>query len=202
MRRSRRGRPRNAPSRDARRDQLLAAAITAIRRDGPTISMARIAQEAGLTKPVVYDHFGDRAGLATAIAQHTTEELMSRIADSLTASEGLENAIRSTLATFVDFAEREPELFAFLLHPGGSKNPNAEIHALIQSFAGYIEPLAALELEPAGIAPGEVALRVRAILGLSYTTVDWWLREGRDDFTSHGIVERLTALVMAILEAG
>ncbi len=201
MRRSRRGRPRNAPSRDARRDELLAAAITAIRRDGPTISMARIAAEAGLTKPVVYAHFGDRAGLAAAIAQHTTEDLMARIAGSLSAADGLEDTIRSTLATFVDFAEREPELFAFLLHPGGSRTPNAEIHSLIQTFAAYIEPLASLELEPAGVSAAEVSLRVRAILGLAYTTVDWWLREGRDEFTSHGIVERLTSLVMAILEA-
>lgn len=161
--------------------------------------MARIAAEAGVTKPVLYAHFGGRAGLAEAIAQHTTDELVSRLSGSLTGTEGLRSSIRSTLATFVDFVEREPQLFSFLLHPGGSRTPDAGIHSLIESVAGHIEPLVALELEPAGISPGEVSLRVRAVLGLSYTTVDWWLREGRDDFTSHGIVERLATLVMAVL---
>jgi AcrR family transcriptional regulator len=201
LRRPRRGRPRNAPSRDARRDELLAAAITAIRRDGPTTSMAAIAAEAGLSKPVVYAHFGDRAGLAAAIARHTAEELTERIAGSVATGNGLEPAIRATLATFVDFSEREPELFSFLLHPGGSHTPDAELHSLIETFAAYLEPPAATGLEPLGVPAAEVSLRVRAVLGLAYTTVDWWRREGRDEFTAHGIVERLTSLVMAVLEA-
>jgi AcrR family transcriptional regulator len=189
VRRSRRGRPRNAPSRADRRDELLTAAITAIRRDGPTTSMAAIAAEAGLSKPVVYAHFGDRAGLAAAIA------------GSVAGGDDLEPAIRATLATFVDFSEREPELFSFLLHPGGSHAPDAELHSLIETFAAYLEPPATTGLEPLGVPAAEVSLRVRAVLGLAYTTVDWWRREGRDEFTAHGIVERLTSLVMAVLEA-
>jgi AcrR family transcriptional regulator len=199
--RTRRGRPRNAPSRADRRDNLLAAAITAIRRDGPTTSMARIAAEAGVTKPVVYAHFGDRAGLATALARHTADDLVLRVSGSLDGSMGLEETVRSTLATFVDFADREPELFAFLLNAGGSRAADAEIHSLIETFAAYMEPAANLELGLAGMPPAEVQLRVRAILGLAYTTVAWWQREGRDEFTAHGIVERTTSLVMAIFDA-
>jgi AcrR family transcriptional regulator len=199
--RTRRGRPRNAPSRADRRDNLLAAAITAIRRDGPTTSMARIAAEAGVTKPVVYAHFGDRAGLATALARHTADDLVLRVSGSLDGSMGLEETVRSTLATFVDFADREPELFAFLLNAGGSRAADAEIHSLIETFAAYMEPTANLELGMTGMPPAEVQLRVRAILGLAYTTVAWWQREGRDEFTAHGIVERITSLVMAIFNA-
>jgi AcrR family transcriptional regulator len=163
--------------------------------------MARIAAEAGITKPVVYAHFGDRAGLAAALASHTADELMVRIADSLEGAIGLEATVRSTLATFVDFADREPELFAFLLNAGGSRSADAEIHSLIETFATYIEPAAAQELGPEGVSAAEVSLRVRAILGLAYTTVAWWRRDGRDEFTAHGIVENLTGLVMAIFTA-
>ncbi|MCZ7629187.1 MAG: TetR/AcrR family transcriptional regulator [Microthrixaceae bacterium] len=198
MTRGRRGRPRNAPSRADRRDELLAAAITAIRRDGANISMARIAAEARITKPVVYAHFGDRAGLAAALAGHIADDLMVRIADSLEGAVGLESTVRSTLATFVDFADRDPELFAFLLDAGGSRSADAEIHSLVGTFAAYIEPAAGIELGARGLSPPEVTLRVRAILGLAYTTVAWWRRDGRDEFTAHGIVERLTSLVMAI----
>lgn len=201
VRRKRLGRPRNAPSRDARRDELLNAATTAIRRDGPNVSMAAIAAEAGITKPVVYAHFGDRAGLAAAIARHTADELIERVVGSFDAADELTDTVRSTLATFVDFAEREPELFAFLLHPGSSRQPDQDIHSLVDAFAGFIEPPAAGQLDPTGTAPGDVSLKVRAVLGLAYTTVDWWLRDGRDSFTAHGLVERLTSLTMAVLEA-
>ena len=49
------------------RQRLLQAAQRAIHRDGPQISMDEIAAEAGITKPIVYRHFGDRRGLARAL---------------------------------------------------------------------------------------------------------------------------------------
>jgi AcrR family transcriptional regulator len=49
------------------REELLQAARRAIDRRGAQISMDDIAAEAGITKPIVYRHFGDRRGLALAL---------------------------------------------------------------------------------------------------------------------------------------
>jgi AcrR family transcriptional regulator len=49
------------------RERLLHAAQRAIHRGGPHVSMDEIAAEAGITKPIVYRHFGDRRGLARAL---------------------------------------------------------------------------------------------------------------------------------------
>ena len=53
--------------RSEQRLRLLQAAQRAIHRGGPQISMDDIAAEAGITKPIVYRHFGDRRGLALAL---------------------------------------------------------------------------------------------------------------------------------------
>src|SRR5512147_2238562 len=62
---------RRAPATEARRGEqrlrLLQAAQRAIHRDGAQVSMEDIAAEAGITKPIVYRHFGDRRGLAVAL---------------------------------------------------------------------------------------------------------------------------------------
>ena len=58
--------PRRDP--DERRAELLGAAERAIRRIGPHASMDEIAAEAGITKPILYSHFGDKAGLVTALS--------------------------------------------------------------------------------------------------------------------------------------
>ncbi|MEW6267701.1 MAG: helix-turn-helix domain-containing protein [Thermodesulfobacteriota bacterium] len=50
------------------RERLLQAARRAIHRLGPHVSMEQIAAEAGITKPIVYRHFGDRRGLARALS--------------------------------------------------------------------------------------------------------------------------------------
>lgn len=53
---------------ERRRQQLLAAALALVRRDGTdALTLARVAQEAGVTKPIAYRQFQDRAGLLKAL---------------------------------------------------------------------------------------------------------------------------------------
>src|SRR5690348_8052225 len=80
-------RRRHDPARDARRaarrEELLAGAIKVIRRDGPLASMDAIAAEAGVTKPIVYRHFGDRDGLTQAVATQFAAELFAELRGAL-----------------------------------------------------------------------------------------------------------------------
>ena len=62
--------------REARREALLDAADRIVQRDGPAASMATIAAEAGITKPILYRHFGDKNGLYAALTDRHTERLL------------------------------------------------------------------------------------------------------------------------------
>src|SRR4051812_7368246 len=67
----------------ARRLSLLEAADRVVRRSGPEASMAAIAAEAGISKPVVYRHFGDKGGLYRALADRHISDLMRRLQAAL-----------------------------------------------------------------------------------------------------------------------
>lgn len=194
VRTRRRGRPRNAPSREARRGGLLAAAMAVIRRDGPTTSMGAIAAEAGVTKPVLYAHFGDKAGLSAAIARHVADELVESITGTLAEASDLGTTIRASVEAFVEFVEADPELFSFLLYPSGGRSPDEDLRSLIETLAGRIEAIAVPAIGSGDGVPAPVALRIRALLGLSYTSVDWWIREGREEMGRDELVETLTGL--------
>ena len=75
------------PLRDraARREALLDAADRIVRRDGPVASMATIAAEAGITKPILYRHFGDKSGLYAALADRYTGRLLDDLRAALEA---------------------------------------------------------------------------------------------------------------------
>lgn len=63
-------RPRKRLSRDQRRRQLLDKAWQLVREEGTeALSLGRLAEQAGVTKPVVYDHFETRTGLLAALYQ-------------------------------------------------------------------------------------------------------------------------------------
>ncbi len=65
--------PTSTPSRrrlprEARTRQLLETSWTLIRDEGTdALTLGRLAEAAGITKPVVYDHFGTRNGLLAAL---------------------------------------------------------------------------------------------------------------------------------------
>jgi AcrR family transcriptional regulator len=71
-------------SRAERRLQLLDAAFDLIRTDGTAaLTLFRLAEVAGVARPVVYEHFGTREGLLLAMYQRFDEVLGHAIDDAL-----------------------------------------------------------------------------------------------------------------------
>lgn len=61
-------RPRRRLSREERHRQLMDTAWRLVREEGTdALTLGRLAEQAGITKPVVYDHFGTRTGLLIAL---------------------------------------------------------------------------------------------------------------------------------------
>lgn len=80
--------PRRRLSRDERQRQLLDVAWHLVREEGTeALTLGRLAEQAGVTKPVVYDHFGTRAGLLAALYQNYDARQNTLMDAALEASE-------------------------------------------------------------------------------------------------------------------
>lgn len=76
-----------------RREQLLAVARSIIDTGGvDTLTLGRLAEQAGITKPVVYDHFASRSALLVALYRELdirqTEKLTQYLADAESTLQG------------------------------------------------------------------------------------------------------------------
>ena len=132
---------------DARRAELADAAIRVIRSIGADASMADIAAEAGISKPVLYHHFGDKAGLAAAIADRFLVDLGHSLDGIFTNADDPRAAVAEAIEVFVVFAEREPALHRFLVE--GSQGTGRG--------AGELPVLPALAAQwPPSSSPGSV----------------------------------------------
>ncbi len=76
--------PRRRMPRHERRAQLLAVARELI-RDGGTdeFTLGRLAERAGVTKPIVYDHFGDRSGALAELYRAFEEQQRASLVAAL-----------------------------------------------------------------------------------------------------------------------
>ncbi|MCB1010521.1 MAG: TetR/AcrR family transcriptional regulator [Microthrixaceae bacterium] len=125
--RTRRGRPRLTDAqRSAQRSDLLASAMDSIRDRGAGVSVDDIAADSGVSKPVIYGHFGDRLGLADAIAvvmadgvTEVTLQAVQRQAELAEAGQGqgidFEAAVAAIVSSLVDLVETEPAIYGFLV---------------------------------------------------------------------------------------
>lgn len=164
--------------RDARREALLAAADAVVRREGAAASMAAIAAEAGITKPILYRHFGDKGGLYAALAERHTDRLLDALVDSLTAGGTPRERVQRTIDTYLSVIEDEPEVYRFLVQ-------SEEAVAAREPVRGFVRRLQ--DLLAAGIAhelrlpedDRRAAVWAVAIVGMVQAAGERWL-EVRD----------------------
>jgi AcrR family transcriptional regulator len=179
----------------ARREELLDAAVRSIRRLGPGVSMEDIAGEAGITKPILYRYFGDRAGLTAAVAARFAEQLLERLRAALATTGPPREVVAATIDAYLGFVEAEPHLYRFLLHDGALAQPGSQ--ATLSSFVRQVAQEVALvigeELRVAGRDSGAAEPWAFGIVGMVHHAGDWWV--DRQTMPRSRLVDYLTTLL-------
>jgi len=134
--------------------------------------MEQIAAEAGITKPILYRHFGDKTGLVAAVTLRYLEELrgaLSRIDPALDLRDRTQRQFELGLA----YLERRPGLLRFIDRELGFRASETwegeHVSGLLQIVRGVV---AARGLDPRVAGPW-----AHGIAGLVMGTVLEWLRE-------------------------
>jgi AcrR family transcriptional regulator len=176
-----------------RRTELLDAAVAVIRRDGPGVSMEAIAAEAGVTKPIVYRHFGDRHGLVAALAERFSDGLLAELRASLTQTDPRQ-VLAGTIEAYLAFVERDPNVYLFLSQriPGDAETAG-QLHGFIRQIAGEIAVELGERLRAAGVDSGPAEPWAYGLVGMVQLAGDWWIE--RRSLPRARLVEYLTNLV-------
>ncbi|MEV5883918.1 TetR family transcriptional regulator [Streptomyces sp. NPDC052020] len=172
-------------SADRRRRELLEAADRVVLRDGPQASMNAIAAEAGITKPILYRHFGDKGGLYAALAQRHTDALLDSLRAALDAPAERRQRVESTLDTYLAAIEARPQVYRFLMHPAEGSAAQGEQGFDVGKHSAPLlrrmgEELARVIEERVDLGPDSRQLaRVwgHGIVGMMHAAGDWWLGE-------------------------
>jgi AcrR family transcriptional regulator len=154
--------------RAVRRQELLDGAVGVIRDEGPDASMDRIAAACGVTKPIIYRHFGDRAGLIEAIGVQFVSGLVFDLAVELRGDRPPEELIRRVIDAYVRHIEADAELYRFLIQeaPQGG----------IQFLGALVAEEVAKKLGSLLGRDGDPAVEAWAygLVGMVHFAGDWW----------------------------
>ncbi|MFI1093455.1 TetR family transcriptional regulator [Streptomyces sp. NPDC020917] len=170
---------------ERRRHELLEAAERVVLRDGPEASMNAIAAEAGITKPILYRHFGDKSGLYRALARRHTDALLATLRAALDSPGDRRDRVEATLHAYLSAIEARPQVYRFLMHPAETPAADGEKgfdvgRQSIPVLRRMGEDLGDVIAERLDLGPdGPLVARVwgHGIVGMMYAAGDWWLGE-------------------------
>jgi len=149
----------------ARREQLLAVALEAFAQEGfHGTSMNDVAEAAGVTKPVLYQHFASKRELYLALLAEVGHRLLDAIAKATAEAAGpREQVIRGFTAYFRWVADDHAS-FTLLFGSGARRDEEfAEaVRHVERSIADVVTPLIAADIDP-----GHQRLLAFGVVGLA-----------------------------------
>lgn len=162
---------------DDRRAQLLAAADRVVQRDGSVASMNLIAAEAGITKPILYRHFGDKGGLYRALAERHIDQLLERLRVALSTRGGLRARTRATIDAYLASVEERPQVYRFLMERAAVEEPRVrgQVEGFVRRFGDELAAGIRAEPELGEVDQRRALMWAHAIAGMVQSTGDWWL---------------------------
>src|SRR6476620_3906921 len=187
--------------RRARREDLVAAAVEAVRAAGPDFAVDDVARSAGVSKTVIYRYFADKDELVDAVLERiSTVILLPRLLGEIAVEHADDRAgLRAVIAAFVSLIEDEPELYRFAYAHAGRAGRADLVAATEREIAEALGTLIGQRLTDAG-RPAEPAMTwAYGVVGMVQLAAHWW--SGARTVPAAELVEQLTALADGGLSA-
>jgi AcrR family transcriptional regulator len=156
-------------------------------------SMDEIAERVGVSKPMLYEYFGSKAGLFVACIRQARAELLAVTTESVAGAASAEDALRSGLIAFFEFADSHRRAWELIRREAIVAGPAAvdEIEAIRQQqtdidtalFASFLPDVPHRDLEAAA----------QIIVGACERLSLWYVQ--REDVTAKQATEYVMDLV-------
>jgi AcrR family transcriptional regulator len=157
------------------------------------VTMDEVAAAVGVTKPLLYNYYGNKEQLFLACMEPAADALLESVVSAVAAAEDAPGALRAGIHAFFAFLDADGEAWRVLhdetLPAGG------EIAARVASYRARMEELVTAAIQERTESRAVEPLAV-AIFGAAEALGRWWL-------TSDGMsAERTAELLIRTIEPG
>jgi AcrR family transcriptional regulator len=172
------GRPVRLP-RSARRKQLLAAAQQVFVAQGyHAAAMDDIAERAGVSKPVLYQHFPGKLELYLALLDTHCDAMVERIRTAMDATNDNKERVRGAVQAYFDFVDHEGQAFR-LVFESDLRNEPAVRQRVDRVESGCIAAITDTIMADTGVSRARAELLASGLVGAAEAAARFWLAGGR-----------------------
>lgn len=169
--------PRIRLPRSARRAQLLAAAQEIFVTQGyHAAAMDDIAEHAGVSKPVLYQHFPSKLDLYLALLDRSADDLVRAVHAALASSTDNRQRVVATVTAYLSFVDGDgAHRLVFESDLRSEKQVADRVESMLREA---VEALADTIAADTGVDAAEAQLLSVGLAGMAEVAARWWLSSG------------------------
>jgi AcrR family transcriptional regulator len=161
--------------RPARRRQLLGAAQEVFVAQGyHAAAMDEIADRAGVSKPVLYQHFPGKLELYLALLDESAQELVASVRRALSSTTDNKQRVPATFKAFFDYVSDSGEAFRFVFESDLANEP-AVRERLERTMSECADMISQVIREDTGLGDDEAHLLGMGLVGMAQVGSRYWL---------------------------
>jgi AcrR family transcriptional regulator len=159
-----------------RREQLIVVGRKVFAEKGfEGTTVEELAAKAGVSKPVVYEHFGGKEGLYAVVVDREIAALLGGITDALSAGGGSRALLESAAMALLDYIEGSADGFRILVRDSPTGQSTGSFASLISDVATQVEHILAHEFKVRKLNPKTASIYAQMLVGMVALTGQWWL---------------------------
>jgi AcrR family transcriptional regulator len=137
-------------------------------------AMDEIAERAGVSKPVLYQHFPGKLELYLALLDESAHELVQTMSEALSSTTDNRQRVPATFKAFYDFVAGTNEAFRLVFESDLSNEPavRGRLDKAMQDCADMVSQFIR---EDAGVSDAEAHLLGMALVGMAQVSARYWL---------------------------
>lgn len=156
-----------------RRHQLIESARPVFASRGfDGASLEEIAENAGVSRPILYSHFGDKQGLFQAVLEVEVVRIQTSVREAIIAPGEPRDRLERGLRAFFDFVQEHPDGHAVLTQ----HVTESGLDAMLTDLTDDIRKVIAHVMKSLGHDETAAPLFSAALIGIGSHVGRWWLR--------------------------
>jgi AcrR family transcriptional regulator len=154
---------------------LLAAARTVFVAEGyHAAAMDTIAERAGVSKPVLYQHFPSKLELYLALLEASSDEIVSRVRAALASTQDNDVRVHRTIEAYFEFVADHGQAYRLVFE--SDLRGQTEVERIVdRATEGCIDAITDTITTDTGLDQQRSRLLASGLVGLSQVSARYWL---------------------------
>ena len=162
-----------------RRAQLMSSALEVFVAQGyHAAAMDDIADRAGVSKPVLYQHFPGKLELYLALLDTHCDAIIAKVRDAMLATHDNKERVKGAVRAYFDFMDHESEAFRLVFESDLRNDPQVR-QRVERVEQGSIAAVTDTIISDTNLSPDAAQLLASGLVGAAGQSAQYWLANGR-----------------------